>query len=128
MALAICNHVDGLTAGQEFVARLPLDFVVKNQNAFAAGAETCPHYDFVVVARRSFIPAAGFGNHNVQPVLLLHVAVGKSKLAAKIRASNFKPHQVVGVIDNPHLVRFSITDAKLSARPVGREFSHNFYP
>ena len=66
-------------------------------------------------------PAVGQGKGDTRQnaaVVFLHVVIGKAQRAQHLDAANLKPDQVVGVVDDAHLVGFGI------AHPDGRDHWH----
>jgi hypothetical protein len=43
-------------------------------------------------------------------------------LTAEVRATDFEPDEMVGVINNSHLVRLSVTDSERGGCPSGGQF------
>jgi hypothetical protein len=69
--------------------------------------------DFVVVAGRRAIAATGFVYRQDALVLGFQLAVGKAQGAQQFDAANLKPDQVVGIVDNAHLVGLGIAHSHL---------------
>jgi hypothetical protein len=67
--------------------------------------------DLVVVASRRAIAAAGIDDGKDAVVIDLKLAVGEAERAKEFDAPDLKPYQVVGIVDDAHLVGFSIADA-----------------
>src|SRR5437588_2306187 len=70
------------------------------------------HDDLIVIPHRSPITAACIHHRDVALLDALHIAIGKSQLPQQFYPPNFKPHEVVGMIDHTHLVGLRITDAQ----------------
>jgi len=51
------------------------------------------------------------GDHDEAVVFHLHALVLKAELAAKFHAADFEPGEIISVVNDAHLVGFSITDA-----------------
>src|SRR5690242_18463583 len=67
--------------------------------------------NLIVVARGCFVPAACVDHGDVAAVLLLHVFVRESELAEEFDAPDFKPHEMVGMINHAHLIGLSVANA-----------------
>jgi predicted Zn-dependent peptidase len=66
---------------------------------------------FVVAGGRQ-IAAGGFRHRQQNAILGLHIAVSHPARTAPLDTAEFHPHQVVGVVDDSHLVGFSKADAE----------------
>ena len=56
----------------------------------------------------------GFGDGEQHSVVEFHIFVVKADGPAIIDARHFHPDQIVGVVDDPHLVGFGVADADRS--------------
>src|SRR5437899_5529313 len=72
------------------------------------------HNNLVIIVYGSLVTAAGIDYGNEAVVFALHIFIAESELAEKFHASHFEPDEMIGVIDDPHLVGFGITDADAS--------------
>src|SRR6266478_6188801 len=66
------------------------------------------HDDLVVISRRRLVAAACVHHGNEAFVIPLHVAVSKSQLTHQFHASDFKPDEVIGMIDHSHLIGLGV--------------------
>src|SRR5258708_27008989 len=88
---------------------------------------------FVVITRRSLVPAARINHGDTAAVLQFHVLVGKSKLAEQFHTPHFKPYEMIPMMDNAHLVGLGLAHANRGfAHPsahfplqMGLRFSRN---
>lgn len=92
------------------VVSRPDNFVAKPQRSFPQFGNVSPNYEFIVVVRRRFVAAIRLSDNQKRIVALFHVPVGKASGPTVIRSPYFEPDQVIGIIDDAHLVRFGITD------------------
>src|ERR1019366_9438343 len=72
------------------------------------------HYDLVIIVHGSLVAAAGIDYGDEAVVFALHIFIAETELAEKFHASHFKPDEMIGVIDDSHLVGFGIADADAS--------------
>src|SRR3984893_19500023 len=72
------------------------------------------HDDFIVITRRSLVAAARIDHGDAAAIFCLHVAVGKTELPQQFHSADFKPNEVIGLIDNPHLVGFRVAHPNTS--------------
>jgi hypothetical protein len=72
------------------------------------------HYDLVIIVYGSLIAAAGIDHGNKAVVVALHISIAEAELAEEFDTPHFKPDEMIGVIDNAHLVRFGIPDPNAS--------------
>ena len=70
-------------------------------------------------AERAVVSGAGDDqvSPTVIPFVLFHVAVRKSPGSAIIGAPDFEPDEIVGIINDAHLVRFGVTDTQMRFVP-----------
>ena len=68
--------------------------------------------DFFVVAGRSEVAALGAGDGEVEAGFEFQVAVDDAGGAAIFGAADFHPNEIVGVIDEAHLVGFGVAHAE----------------
>src|SRR6185437_6231699 len=86
--------------------------------------------ELIIVTRRGFVPAVRLDNRNETVVLNFHGLVVEAELTQQFHASNFKPHQKIGIIDDTHLVGFRIAHAKSNltchTTPAEIQFVHRY--
>src|SRR6266550_8895001 len=68
--------------------------------------------EFVIVISWCFITAVAFGHDEKGIVILFHVPIREAAGATKLRPANLEPDQVVGVVNNAHLVRLRVAYAQ----------------
>lgn len=113
--------------GEQFAAGGAADFVGEADHARAGAGDPGGGEDFVVVAGRAEVAAADPDDDEVQAAALLHFAVADALHAAELGAGDFHPDEVVGVVDDPHLVGFGVTDAEAHFGAPGRVCGHRFF-
>src|SRR5207248_3025925 len=86
--------------------------VSKMHQRFANVLHVRAHDDFIVISCWSLVTAARIHHGNEAAVILFHVAIGKSQLPQQFHAAHFKPDEMIGVIDHPHLIGFRITHSQ----------------
>src|SRR6202158_5824609 len=69
------------------------------------------HYNLVIIVYGSLVAAAGIDYGNEAVVFALHIFVAEAQLAEEFHTSHFKPDEMIGVIDDAHLVGFGVADA-----------------
>src|SRR5258708_6656050 len=67
--------------------------------------------NLVIIVYGSLIAAAGIDHGDEAVVFALHILIAEAKLAEEFHPSHFKPYEMISVIDDPHLIGFSIADA-----------------
>src|SRR5579863_3654241 len=102
----------GFTIGEYCVAGGPDEFVPKDHNRSAHALQLRANDDFFVVVHRSAVAALYFGDCDEPALVTFHVAVGETHLAHEFHASNFKPDQMVRMVDHSHLVGFGVAHAQ----------------
>lgn len=68
--------------------------------------------DFVVVAGGGEIAAVGPDYGEEEAFFEFHVPIADANGAAVFGAADFHPYEIVGVVDDTHLVGFGVTDAE----------------
>lgn len=68
-------------------------------------------FDFIVIARGAQIAAIDLGDREENAVIALEIFVAETVGAAVIDAGNFHPDEIVGVVDDAHLIGFRIAHA-----------------
>src|SRR5579871_4462234 len=66
------------------------------------------HNHLIVIAGRSIIPAVYFDDGQQNPGRL-QIAISAARHPAVLHAPNFHPNQIVGVVNDAHLVGFGVT-------------------
>ncbi len=88
-----------------------VDGVGEAQNRTADAGDACADDELVVVARGRLVARRGFDDGDHAAFLLLHGFVVEAHGADEFDAADFKPDEVVGVVDDAHLVGFGIAHA-----------------
>jgi len=88
------------------------DFIGDSQHSAVRFLEPGFDDDFVVVLGGREVTAIGFGDDHENAVLLFHVAVGEALSPAPLGAGDFHPDEVVGVIDDAHLIGFGVANTE----------------
>ena len=73
---------------------------------------------FVIVVGWRLVTAVAFGYNEECVFILFHVAIGKIARATEFSSADLKPNEVIGIINNPHLVSFSVTHAQECLMPL----------
>ena len=68
--------------------------------------------DFFVVAGRREVAALGAGDGEVEAGFEFQVAVDDAGGSAVFGAADFHPNEIVGVVDEPHLIGFGVAHAE----------------
>src|SRR4051812_18218671 len=102
--------------GQEFPVAAPY-LIDKSYTAAADLTDSGANGQVLVVEGGLFVATVGLGDHHKGVVLILHLFIGKTTGSAEIAPTGFEPDQVVGMMYDAHLVRFSVTDTDLSFVP-----------
>src|SRR5713101_1657538 len=72
------------------------------------------HDNLVIIVYGSLVAALGIDDGDEAVVLALHVFIAEAKLAKEFDTAHFKPDEMIGMIDDAHLVGFGIADADAS--------------
>src|SRR6266478_408170 len=72
------------------------------------------HNNLVIIVYGSPVAAPGIDYGDETVVFAFHIFIAETELAEEFHASHFKPDEMIGVIDDPHLVGFGIADADAS--------------
>lgn len=88
------------------------DFVLELDDAAVGFADRCCDGDFVVVAGGGKIAAIGADDGEQKAFFEFHVAIADAGGAAIFGAADFHPDEIVGVVDDTHLVGFGVADAE----------------
>src|SRR5690606_10778873 len=73
-----------------------------------------PNLDLVIVTCRTLVRTVGLDDGQLD-ALRFHLPVRPAELPEQIRAADLEPHQIVGVVDDAHLVRLRVPDADQAA-------------
>src|SRR6266404_179421 len=104
----------GLAFGQHLGRLRAAQFVSESDHFLPHLFQIRAHNDLVIIVYGSPVAAAGIDYSNEAVVFELHIFIAEAKLAKEFHASDFKPDEMIGVIDDPHLVGFGIADADAS--------------
>src|SRR5690242_4006577 len=97
--------------GEELARRRPLDGIPERHAPGRELPHPAAHLHQIVVARRPAVLDAHLGNREVH-ALLLELLIRQARLTHQLGARAIEPDEVVGVIDQPHLVCLGIIDAQ----------------
>ena len=86
-------------------------FVLESDETVSGVGNRGCNGDLVIETRRADISALRFRDGQKNVITDFHVLIIEANRLTIFYARNFHPYQVVGVIDNAHLVSFGITDA-----------------
>src|SRR5690242_11496710 len=103
--------MSGFTFGDNLSADRAYDLVAETKRTFTQFCNVRPNNQFVVVIGGSFVAAVRLGHDEERVLVLFHVAVGKTARPTIIGSADFEPDEIVGIINDAHLVRFGIADA-----------------
>src|SRR5579863_7894409 len=116
LQLIVADHVDGLAFCQELalfsiLVRIPVNLVGKLEHRAAQQYRPRLDQDLVVVAGGRFV-AAGYVDHRQNAsVIGLETAVREADGAQQFHTAQLKPDQVVGVVDDAHLIGLGVAEA-----------------
>ena len=65
----------------------------------------------IVVPHGFPVPASRFGHHETEPASL-HLPIAQARLPEELRAANLEIDQIVGMVDDRHLVSFTVANAR----------------
>jgi len=87
------------------------EFVLEADHAGVGFADFGADDHFFVVDGGRAVAAVGFGYDQQDPVFLLHIPISQTSGAPVFDSADFHPDEVVGVVDDAHLVGFGVADA-----------------
>ena len=111
--------------GQHGPARLVQHLICELDERSAQELDSGADQNLIVITSGRLEAAADLRHSDVAVILLLHQTVFEPKFPEEFHSSNFKPDNVVRVIDHTHLVSFCIAHADASFTDVIRIF-HSF--
>src|SRR5208282_297102 len=103
-----------LAFGQQLACSRASQFVSEADHLLPHMLQARAHDDLVIIVHGSLVAALGIDHGDKAIVFKLHFFVAEAELAQEFDASHFKPDEMIGVIDDAHLVGFSIADADSS--------------
>src|SRR5208337_1390820 len=112
--LRIGDDVRGFAFGQQLAVLSPSQFVSEADHFLPDMLQVRAHNDFVIIMHGSLVAALGIDYGDEAAVFTLHIFVAEAELAQEFYPSHLKPDEVIGVIDDAHLVGLGIADADAS--------------
>src|SRR5450631_3877974 len=100
-----------LAFGQQLAGFRVSQFVSEVNHFLPDVFQVRAHDDLVIIVYGSPVAAAGIDYSDEAVVFALHIFIAEAELAKEFHPSHFKPNEVIGVINNAHLVGFSVADA-----------------
>jgi len=104
--------------GQQYLGRLLVKLIFELYERAAKKFDSSAYENLVIVARGGLKAATDLRHSDVAVIFLLHEAIFKAKLAQQFYAADFKPDNVIGVVNDAHLVGFRIAHAETSFADV----------
>jgi hypothetical protein len=121
----IANNVNSFAGGEKFAGRIVHNFVLESDFAAAGFGDARAHSEQVIITGRALEAALAFADYNKAIVLFFHVFVNDAEFAEKFYASDFKPDEKVGMVDDAHLIGFGVTHADSCLVKVSHESDRN---
>ena len=112
--MGIGDDVRGLTFGQQLARLRPSQFVSEADRSRPDMFQARAHDDFVIIVHGSLVAAAGIDDRDEAAVFALHIFIAEAELAQKFRPAHFKPDEMIGVIDDAHLIGLGVAHADAS--------------
>lgn len=106
------NHMPRLAFGHKRLVFGSQDLIVKGDESPPMLADTRPDNHLIIVSYCADVSAARLCNYKEDPLLALEIPISEPALAQEFRASDFKPDQVIRVVNDSHLVAFGISNSK----------------
>src|SRR5208282_3322496 len=103
-----------LAFGQQLACSRASQFVSEADHSRPNMLQARAHDDLVIIVHGSLVAALGIDHGDKAIVFKLHFFVAEAELAQEFDTSHFKPDEMIGVIDDAHLVGFCIADADSS--------------
>jgi len=111
LACAAARDVKGMAGGEEFLVLLAVEFVAELQGAIFGFEYGSANGEEIVVARRMQIAASNVRYDDIRVIVYFHLLVVETQRAHEFNAANLEPDQVIGVVNDAHLVGFGVADA-----------------
>src|ERR1700688_1202983 len=118
--------VRGLAFGQQRSRFRASQFIAETNHFLPHMFQPRPHNDLVIIMYRGLVAALRIDDRDEAIVFALHIFIAEAKLPHQFNPSNFEPDEVIGMVDDAHLVGFGIAHAdasfihRLRALPVDR--------
>src|SRR5216683_4739116 len=109
LAVAAANHVQRFSDCKQLPIRVAKHFVRKSNGTVSRLRDARAHAQHFVIARGGVVAAAHVGDDDVAVVVDFHALVFDAQRAHQLHAPDFKPDQVIRVIDHAHLVGLRVT-------------------
>src|SRR4029077_2116421 len=107
----IGDDVRGLAFGQQLTSLRAAQLISKSDHLLPHMFQICAHNNLVIIVHGSLVAALGIDYGDEAVFFPLHIFIAEAKLAEEFDTSHFKPDEMIGVIDDAHLVGFGISDA-----------------
>src|SRR6266542_2233847 len=129
MTCGVSHDVAGFALGDDLGIGCADNLVPEPQRTSSKLRNVRANEQFVVVVGWRLVTAIAFGYNQKSVFVLFHVAIGEIARATEFSSADLKPNEVIGVINNPHLVSFGVTHAQeclvpLSEHIFGRRACH----
>src|SRR5208282_1321602 len=109
-----------LAFGQQLACSRASQFVSEADHSRPNMLQIRAHDDLVIIVHGSLVAAAGIDHGDEAVVFPLHIFIAETELAKEFDSSHFKPDEMIGVIDDAHLVGFGIAHANAGFIHPGR--------
>src|SRR5690349_18600498 len=105
----IGDDVASLAFGDDLSGSSPHDLIAEAKRALAKFGDVSADDQLVVIISWSFVAAVGLGHDQKRALALFHVAIRETARATVVGSAYFEPDQIVGIINDAHLVCFGVT-------------------
>lgn len=126
-ARGVEEDVFGFARDEESAGFGVADLVGEGEHAGVDFGDAAFGDDFVVVEGGGVVAAVGVNDGEADLIVTFHVAVADTADAAEFGTGHFEPDEVVGVVDDAHLVGFGVADAEADLGFVGKGHE-GYYP
>src|SRR5208282_3220141 len=110
----IGDDVRGFAFGQQLACFRVSQLVSETDHFLPHMFQVRAHDDLVIIVYGSLVAGLGIDNGDKAIVFALHFLIAEAELAHEFDTSYFKPDEMIGVIDEAHLVGFGVADAEAS--------------
>lgn len=111
LQLPVEENVLGLAAGHFPAIQCVANLVSEPDHAGTGLFDPCANDHLIVKASRGNVAARRFRYGQIYTAVLFHFAVIEASRPAKLHAGGFHPYEIVGVVDNAHLVGLGVPHA-----------------
>ncbi len=111
MASTTAGDVNRVASGEKSVVFLAKNFVTEFQGAGPGFQDASADGEEFIVAGRMVVATVGISDDYVGVVIEFHSFVIEAERTHQFNPADFKPDQVIGMVDHAHLIGFGVAHA-----------------